>query len=657
MAKIYSDEEIEQLSRNPHVLHVSRNQLSLALPYRQRLYDGWIQNPVPSTIRRMLEQDGFDTKSLGANFYKNIGTVFKKCGRPKRMKSPAYNAEGTAYGAAYGEMQEPSPPSPKDSGDGRCPECSSLLDTGKFIRSGSGIWFSPDFEDELFSAYPDVAVEQGIQNAGVDLQAVGYQRIYRLKKIFSSARRIGTDLEGIRRKGCALPEQKVEELRKNPFVEEAMPEKVRLGPLFFEAAASLGMLRADEILDVFLIDHSALSLDEKAGMMERLSQTEPVPVGDVFRDGTVRDACILRRREAALKRLAEEGWERIAGILPTLTHVQKKRLCLWMEGLPKDPAHEYTKRESMRRIGISKSVYYLYVGDESFGLGDVRKKEEDSRDAGLVRMAFEYKGFRKGSRQIYMLLPRIAGRRISLKKIRRLMKECGLDCGIRGPNMARRQARARETGAVKPNLLRRTFRLHRPNEVRVTDVTYLTYGAGLRAYGSALMDPVTGRLLAFVISENNDLEMALETLRAMDSHPCRDGGIFHSDQGVLYKTESFQKELLDRGLRQSMSKRGNCWDNATQESFFGHFKDECPYASCKTIEELEKRVAEYSYYYDNERGLWDRGRMTPAEYEVYLLSLSEEDFGRYLAQEEEKYKKMKERAAELAKKRYGTLGV
>ena len=106
----------------------------------------------------------------------------------------------------------------------------------------------------------------------------------------------------------------------------------------------------------------------------------------------------------------------------------------------------------------------------------------------------------------------------------------------------------------------------------------------------------------------------------------------------------------------TVSKKGNCWDNAVQESFFGHFNDECDYAGCMTLAELQKKIAEYMDYYNNERGIWDRGRMTPVEYEGYLLSLHEEEFGRYLAEEEKKYEAMKKRAAELAKKRYGTPG-
>jgi len=237
------------------------------------------------------------------------------------------------------------------------------------------------------------------------------------------------------------------------------------------------------------------------------------------------------------------------------------------------------------------------------------------------------------------------------------MKVHGLKSGIRKKDPGRSGKRALEENMIKPNLLRRKFRLYRPNRVRVTDVTYLDYGDGRRAYGSALMDPVTGRLIAFVVSEKNNLEMAIETLRVSDSHPCKDGGIFHSDQGILYQSGVFQKEILERGLRQSMSKKGNCWDNATQESFFGHFKDECNYKGCPDIESLKKEVEKYSWYYNNERGMWDRSRMTPVEYEDYLLGLSDKAYEEYLAVEEKKYNEMKKKAAELAKKRYGTLGV
>lgn len=96
---------------------------------------------------------------------------------------------------------------------------------------------------------------------------------------------------------------------------------------------------------------------------------------------------------------------------------------------------------------------------------------------------------------------------------------------------------------MRPNLLQRRFRLYRPNEVRLTDVTHLLYGDGCKAYGSALLDPVTSKLVAFLVSEHNDLELALATLRQSDLHPCVSGGLYHSDQGTVYLSGAFQQEV------------------------------------------------------------------------------------------------------------------
>ena len=228
------------------------------------------------------------------------------------------------------------------------------------------------------------------------------------------------------------------------------------------------------------------------------------------------------------------------------------------------------------------------------------------------------------------------------------MRKYDMNSGVRQANSSRKAAAKILETYGKPNLLRRMFRLYKPNEVRLTDVTHLKYGEGLKAYGSALIDPVTGMLIAFIVSENNDIELA---------KPCINGGILHSDQGSVYLSPKFQKEVEKLGLNQSMSKRGNCWDNAPQESFFGHFKDECDYSECKNIDELRQVIEEYAYYYNNERGMWERRHMTPVKYEEYLLSMTDEEFEKHLDREKEKYHEMQQIAAEKAKARYRTLGV
>ena len=661
LAKIYSDEEIERLSKNPCVYYVCRNRLSLTLEFRQQMYDVWLQKPAPSTIRKLLLENGFNPNELGKDFYKSISRTFKDYGRPQRVKEPSYKDENVKYHTVPEKQEKKGAadnrPDSEEPERGQATGRDSLIRSGKLIMDGKKISIAPDYVTALFSSYPEISVCEALSVDGLTVSDIGKTRIRRLEEMFSECLAAGTAPFESRDTGSPLAADEIAAALKNPFVEAAAPPGICMREGFGKAAAALRGMPVDHVLDIFMLGHRNFTLPEKTRIKELLDRPSPDLSGTGAFGGTVYDARILRRRLAALEMLAGEGFRKISELAAALKPCQKKQVCLWVKGLPPDPGHVFTRKEILMRIGITRSAYYQYIGDPGFGMGELRRKERDEADARLVKMAADYKGFRKGSRLICMLLERLTGRRIGLKKIRRIMKDCGMECGIRRQNPSNAGERSYEKEAVKPNLLRRRFRLYRPNKVRVTDVTYLDYGDKKRAYGSALMDPVTGRLVAFVVSEKNNLEMALETLRASDAHPCEDGGIFHSDQGALYKSGTFQKEVLEKGLEQSMSKKGNCWDNATQESFFGHFKDECSCSSCADFQELKKSVEEYSWYYNNERGMWDKGRMTPAEYEEYLLGLDEEQFGRYLAAEEKKYDEMRERAAELAKKRYGTLGV
>jgi putative transposase len=94
----------------------------------------------------------------------------------------------------------------------------------------------------------------------------------------------------------------------------------------------------------------------------------------------------------------------------------------------------------------------------------------------------------------------------------------------------------------------------------------------------------------------------------------------HSDQGVHYTSPIFQKLLKKKGLGQSMSRRGNCWDNAPQESFFGHFKDELDISSCKSIKDVKAKIKNYITYYNNYRYQWNLKKMTPVQYKNHLLA-------------------------------------
>lgn len=640
----FTDEEIASFIKNPVIFDVSRDQITLTLPFRQAIYDAWIKDPIPHTVREILRQNGIDPDRLPKLFYRNITYNFKRCGKPKQELSLKGSLKRTF---------QLEPNSVKHSVE------DDLVATGKFIRQERGIDFSPECARELYNTYPEKPLPDTIREHDIDPDMVGNALIRRLEMQFKRIAGAGIKPYSSRIRGQYFPVEKLDELNRNPYVNVISSGRIELSESFYESAASLSSLPIDDILSIYFIEESSLTITEKVRASERLKEAAPA-AGNAETAGTVFEATILKRKETALAAIVDSGFARLGEGYRGLTRHGKKEVCLWINDLPEDPAKEYTKQEVIRRVGITRSVYYQYIVKEDYG---VSRCHADREVGEAVRMAFAYKGFRKGSRQVYMLLPRIAGIKAGLNRVRRIMKEEGLSSGIRKPNRSKQGAALFAEGAVKPNLLKRRFRLYRPNQVRVTDVTMMRYGSvnedgeKNKGYGSALMDPVTGRLIAFVVSENNDLELALETLKASDSHPCEDGAIFHSDQGVLYKAKEFQKEVLERSLDQSMSKKGNCWDNAVCESFFGHFKDECSYGGCRDITELKKTVAEFADYYNNERGMWDRGRMTPAEYEKYLLSLDEEGFMKYLKREEEKYNAMKERAARLAKKRYGTLGV
>ena len=640
----FSDEEVAAFLKNPVVYDVSRDQITLTLEFKRAIYDKWVKEPNEGTVKWMLQKNGIDTGRLPKMFFRNIAYTFKRKGKPTR-EAKLRNSLKNAVLPGKDDTVEFRP--------------DQLIATGKFIRGDHDIEFAPDSIQELFRSYPDVPVMGSIRASGIDPDMIGIKTIDRLEKRFRAAIEAGTAPGRSRNGMTKIPPEQQAELRRNPYVELVKDRMVRLHKRFYGSAAVLeGQLSVDRILHIYLIDCRTMTIREKKEIRERLRKERPVP-GGIQDPGTVFEADVLRRREKALKEIVDAGFETLAAGYRSLRGIQKKEVCIWIAGLPKDPRMEYTRSFIVGKIGISRSVYYRYVHQEDYGIS---RYKADREAAAAIREVFFYKGFRKGVRQVYMLLPRLTGMNVGQNRVRRLMKEEGLSSGVRRSTGARKRAAVLEEEKVKPDLLRRRFRLYRPNQVRVTDVTVLWYGETgtgserRKAYGSALMDPVTGRLLAFVVSGTNDLEMALETLRAADRYPCEDGGIFHSDRGVLYKAKQFQKEILDRGLSQSMSKKGNCWDNAVQESFFGHFKDECDYAGCMTLAELQKKIAEYMDYYNNERGIWDRGRMTPVEYEGYLLSLHEEEFGRYLAEEEKKYEAMKKRAAELAKKRYGTPG-
>lgn len=269
---------------------------------------------------------------------------------------------------------------------------------------------------------------------------------------------------------------------------------------------------------------------------------------------------------------------------------------------------------------VSRSGYYEWLAAEPY-----RKKREESdrADFELILEAYKHRGYAKGARGIYM---RLLHKDIvmNLKKIRRLMHKFGLKCPYRGPNPYRQMAKALKTNTVFPNEVNRQFLAGGVRKVLLTDITYIFYDTGV-CYLSTILDAFTREILAYELSTNLQVEFVLRTVEKLVSeHGCTldDTTIVHSDQGCHYTSKAFIKALSDNHFVQSMSRKGNCWDNAPQESFFGHMKDEIKYeiAMMKTFAEVKAKIDDWIDYYNNDRYQWDLVKLSPKEYYGYVTT-------------------------------------
>ena len=182
-------------------------------------------------------------------------------------------------------------------------------------------------------------------------------------------------------------------------------------------------------------------------------------------------------------------------------------------------------------------------------------------------------------------------------------------------------AKALKTDAVADNLLNREFEAHGPRAILLTDITYIINGKAPRCYMSTIIDACTKELLAWVLSESLEIDFVLETVEIAIANygiEMNTETMIHSDQGAHYTSVQFRSLLKDKELRQSMSRRANCWDNAPQESFYGHMKDEIDISECETYEQILAVITDWADYYNNERYQWDLAKLAPAEYYKYL---------------------------------------
>lgn len=619
MSKIkrYTKDEIDVLSKSPYVKNIRENRLTFTYEFRCIVYDRWIVNPGLSELRKILESFGFSRSLLGSTFSKKMHYRFISNGRPSRGKNKIFKVNAQNI----------------DKYDD-----SFLIDSGVFIKSGRGVQFTSEFIDQVYKEYPAVSIESKLESYGLTPEKVGYQRIYMLKKV----------LEGVNPRDEKFDSDIINKYIHHPYVQRCTSKQFYLKSRFYNEAYRFKELPVDEVLGIFEINGSDLPVGVCNRIKYKLNNWNIESLDNIDAVDLNFKLRVQYNKMRALEKLSLMYFNRLRNNLPHYTFEQKKVLCTWIKELPHD-RYDYSIQSILKKIGLSRSSYYSILSNDNYGMKD----KQDEIDFQCIKKVMDYKGFKKGSRTIYMMLPGMCGVHFGRAKILRLMKKYGCVCAVRKERPELKTYKENLKNNRKPNLLKRRFRLARPNEILLTDVSYLKYSTNKTEYFSCIKDAVTGKIVNHVTSSANDLNLAKATIACLDS---TENTLFHSDQGILYFNDVFQNKLKELGYEQSMSRRGNCWDNSSQESYFGHMKDECDFSKCSTPEDVKKKVDEYIYYYNYERPQWSRNKMTPVDYEKYLYSMSDSEYSEYMEIEQKKYDKMMEKAGIKALKRAVELG-
>lgn len=240
---------------------------------------------------------------------------------------------------------------------------------------------------------------------------------------------------------------------------------------------------------------------------------------------------------------------------------------------------------------MARSTFYYLINQ-------MRKPDKYSFIKEQINDIFHTNKGRYGYRRI-MLELRNRSILINHKTVLRLMNTEGIKCQVR---LKKYRSYKGTNGTIASNILNRNFKSTVPNEKWTTDITEFSM-FGHKRYLSPIMDLFNGEIISYTISERPNLEMVVQMLKqALNAKDKGQTLILHSDQGWHYQHANYQKLLFDNGIIQSMSRKGNCLDNASMENFFGLLKSELLYLQkFSSINEFEDELKDYIDYYNNDR--------------------------------------------------------
>ena len=261
---------------------------------------------------------------------------------------------------------------------------------------------------------------------------------------------------------------------------------------------------------------------------------------------------------------------------------------------------------------IPRSTYYYVI--KTFD-----KPDKDAELKDIIQAIYKEHQGRYGYRRIRDELEN-RGHRVNHKKVQRLMNILGLKSLVR---MKKYRSYKGMVGKIAPNILEREFHAKKPNEKWVTDITEIKC-CGEKIYLSPILDLFNGEIITYTIDSrpvytlvSNMLDQAFERLAAEDRP------LIHSDQGWHYQMKPYRHALKQRGIQQSMSRKGNCYDNAVIESFFGTMKSEFLYLKeFDSIEQFKQELFIYIEYYNHKRIKARLKGMSPVQYRTHSQSVA-----------------------------------
>jgi putative transposase len=268
-----------------------------------------------------------------------------------------------------------------------------------------------------------------------------------------------------------------------------------------------------------------------------------------------------------------------------------------------------------RVLEVSRSGYYQWLKRKP----SQRELDNQSLDA-EIREIYDGSRQRYGSPKISREL-RARGRRVSKNRVAKRMRHAGLRCKVR--RKYRVTTDSKHHFPVSPNLLERNFTTQAPDKVWVSDITYLATRTGW-LYLTVIIDLFSRIVVGWALSSSLSHEMVVVALkRAIRRRRPEKGLVFHSDRGVQYACNDFRKVLNKHEFIQSMSRKGDCWDNAVAESFFGILKTELVYHQrYDGHQDTLHSIFEYiEVFYNRQRRHSTLEYLCPADYEKQKLKL------------------------------------